>query len=37
MRLLWRADAKPGTGWDLTGAAVAVAGMAIIVWGGWRA
>jgi small multidrug resistance family-3 protein len=34
---LWKVDQVPVTGWDLTGAAVAVAGMAIIVWGGWRA
>jgi small multidrug resistance family-3 protein len=24
------------TAWDLTGAAVALVGMSIIVWGGWR-
>lgn len=24
------------TAWDLTGALVTVAGMAIIVWGGWQ-
>jgi drug/metabolite transporter superfamily protein YnfA len=23
--------------WDVTGAVVAVAGMGIIVWGGWKA
>ena len=27
---------KALTVWDITGASVALAGMAIIVWGGWR-
>lgn len=34
---LWKVDRVPVTGWDLAGAAVAVTGMGIIVWGGWRA
>jgi small multidrug resistance family-3 protein len=34
---LWRIDRVPLTGWDIVGAAVAITGMAIIVWGGWRA
>jgi len=34
---LWKVDRVPVTGWDLAGAAVAIAGMGIIVWGGWRA
>jgi small multidrug resistance family-3 protein len=33
---LWRVDGVALTRWDLTGAAVALAGMGIIVWGGWR-
>jgi small multidrug resistance family-3 protein len=33
---LWRVDGVPLTRWDLTGAAVALFGMGIIVWGGWR-
>jgi len=33
---LWRVDGVPLTRWDLTGATVALIGMAIIVWGGWR-
>jgi small multidrug resistance family-3 protein len=34
---LWRIDRVPLTLWDIVGAAVAITGMAIIVWGGWRA
>jgi small multidrug resistance family-3 protein len=34
---LWKVDRVPVTVWDLAGAAVAVAGMGIIVWGAWRA
>jgi small multidrug resistance family-3 protein len=34
---LWKVDRVPLTSWDVAGAAVAVAGMGIIVWGGWRA
>ncbi len=34
---LWKVDGVPLTAWDLTGAAVALVGMSIIVWGGWRA
>ena len=34
---LWRVDGVPLTRWDVTGAAVALAGMGIIVWGGFRA
>jgi small multidrug resistance family-3 protein len=33
---LWKVDGVPPTVWDLTGAAVAVAGMGIIVVGSWR-
>lgn len=33
---LWRVDGVPLTRWDVTGAAVALAGMGIIVWGGFR-
>jgi small multidrug resistance family-3 protein len=32
---LWRIDRVPITVWDLAGAAVAISGMGIIVWGGW--
>jgi len=34
---LWRIDGVPLTRWDVTGALVALTGMSIIVWGGWRA
>jgi len=34
---LWKVDRVPLTRWDVAGASVALAGMAIIVWGGWRA
>jgi small multidrug resistance family-3 protein len=34
---LWKVDRVSLTGTDVIGATVAVAGMAIIVWGGWRA
>ena len=34
---LWRIDGVRLTGWDLAGAAVMLAGMGLIVWGGWRA
>jgi small multidrug resistance family-3 protein len=34
---LWKVDGVALTAWDLTGAAVALLGMSIIVWGGWRA
>ena len=33
---LWRVDGVALTAWDLTGAAVALLGMSIIVWVGWR-
>jgi small multidrug resistance family-3 protein len=33
---LWKVDSVPLTRWDLLGGAVALTGMAIIVWGGWR-
>ena len=33
---LWRVDGVALTRWDVTGAVVALAGMGIIVWGGWR-
>ncbi len=34
---LWKVDGVPLTRWDLTGAVVALIGMSIIVWGGFRA
>ena len=34
---LWKVDQVPLTRWDIAGAAVAIAGMGIIVYGGWRA
>jgi small multidrug resistance family-3 protein len=34
---LWKVDRVPIRVWDVTGAVVAVAGMGIIVWGGWKA
>lgn len=37
MLWLWKVDRVALTAWDLTGAAVAIVGMGIIVWGGWRA
>jgi drug/metabolite transporter superfamily protein YnfA len=33
---LWKVDRVPVTIWNLTGACVCIAGMGIIVWGGWR-
>jgi|ERR1700742_4509774 small multidrug resistance family-3 protein len=33
---LWKVDGVPLSVWDLTGAGVALIGMGIIVWGGWR-
>lgn len=33
---LWKVDRTPLTHWDIAGAAVAIIGMGIIVWGGWR-
>jgi small multidrug resistance family-3 protein len=33
---LWKVDRVPLAATDLVGAAVALAGMAIIIWGGWR-
>jgi small multidrug resistance family-3 protein len=33
---LWKVDRVTPTAWDLTGAVVAIAGMGIIVYGGWR-
>jgi drug/metabolite transporter superfamily protein YnfA len=33
---LWKVERIPLTHWDLVGAAVTIAGMGIIVWGGWR-
>lgn len=33
---LWKVNRVSITHWDLIGALVAIAGMAIIVWGGWR-
>lgn len=37
MAWLWKVDRVPITLWDVTGAAVSVVGMGIIVWGGWKA
>jgi small multidrug resistance family-3 protein len=34
---LWKVDGVALSAWDLTGATVALIGMSIIVWGGWRA
>jgi small multidrug resistance family-3 protein len=34
---LWKVDGIALTVWDLGGTAVALLGMGIIVWGGWRA
>ena len=34
---LWKVNGVAPTRWDITGAAVALTGMVIIVWGGWRA
>jgi small multidrug resistance family-3 protein len=34
---LWKVDGVPLSAWDITGASVALIGMGIIVWGGWRA
>jgi small multidrug resistance family-3 protein len=33
---LWRVDQVVLTRWDIAGAAIAIAGMSVIVWGGWR-
>ena len=33
---LWRVDHAPLTRWDVSGVAVVLIGMAIIVWGGWE-
>jgi small multidrug resistance family-3 protein len=33
---LWTVDGVTPTGWDIAGVVLAIAGMAIIVWGGWR-
>jgi len=34
---MWQIDRVTPTSWDLVGAAISIAGMGIIVWGGWRA
>jgi len=34
---LWKVEGIAPTRWDITGAAVILAGMSIIVWGGWHA
>jgi small multidrug resistance family-3 protein len=34
---LWRVDGVALTRWDLLGGVVSLLGMAVIVWGGWRA
>ena len=33
---LWKVDGVTPTRWDVGGAIVALVGMGIIVWGGWR-
>ena len=33
---LWKVDRVPITAWDIAGASIAVAGMGIIVWGGFK-
>jgi small multidrug resistance family-3 protein len=33
---LWVVDGVTPTGWDVAGVILAIAGMGIIVWGGWR-
>lgn len=33
---LWKVEGMALTAWDLTGAGVALLGMGLIVWGGWR-
>lgn len=33
---LWRVDGIAPTRWDLAGVAIVLAGMAVIVYGGWR-
>lgn len=35
MAWLWKVDRVAITTWDIAGVAVAISGMAIIVWGGW--
>ena len=35
MAWLWKVDGVPITTWDVAGVAVAISGMAMIVWGGW--
>ncbi len=34
---LWKVDRVPLSAWDVTGAAISLVGMGIIVYGGWRA
>lgn len=34
---LWRVDGVSPTAWDVAGVTMTLAGMAIIVWGGWQA
>jgi small multidrug resistance family-3 protein len=33
---LWRVDGVPPSVWDVSGVAVVLIGMSIIVWGGWQ-
>ena len=33
---LWRVDGVAVTGWDLTGVAMVLIGMGVIVWGSWQ-
>jgi small multidrug resistance family-3 protein len=34
---LWAVDGLTPTRWDIAGVLLAIAGMAVIVWGGWQA
>ena len=33
---LWRVDGMTLTAWDVAGVSLTLAGMAVIVWGGWQ-
>jgi small multidrug resistance family-3 protein len=33
---LWRVDGVPPSAWDVSGVAMVLIGMSIIVWGGWQ-
>lgn len=34
---LWAVDGVTPTGWDIAGVVLVIAGMGVIVWGGWQA